>query len=121
MMSNDRLFSRIMLAVKRPYYKAGSPRQTDYHRINFWGKVAERMDAEGKVGLLLWVCGTLENRLWMDEEGKHHKTTEVSATQFIIMEGERADGSILPDELPEELPKEVRGPYAHVNSFRQET
>ncbi|MCA3000197.1 MAG: single-stranded DNA-binding protein [Rhodocyclaceae bacterium] len=53
--------------------------QTEWHRVSFFGKLAEIADEYLKKGSQLYVEGKLRTRKWQDKDGQDKYTTEVIA------------------------------------------
>ncbi len=70
-------------------------KRTEWHRIVAWGKQAEFCGEYLSKGRLLYVEGRLRSRTWEDRNGNQRTTTEVNATDIVLL-GRR------PEEVPEE-------------------
>lgn len=68
--------------------------RTEWHKLVFYGKVAEIVEKHVRRGSKLLIEGKLQTREWEDREGTKHWTTEVVVTGFagsIEMLGDRRD------------------------------
>ena len=74
-------------------------KRTEWHRIVAWGKLAEFCGEYLSKGRLLYVEGRLRSRTWEDRNGNQRTTTEVNATDIVLL-GRR------PEEAPEEAQPE---------------
>ena len=63
--------------------------QTEWHRIAFFGRLAEIAGEYLKKGSQVYVEGSLRTRKWQDKEGKDRYTTEIRA-DVMQMLGSRA-------------------------------
>ncbi len=73
--------------------------RTEWHRIVAWGKLAEFCGEYLSKGRLLYVEGRLRSRTWEDRNGNQRTTTEVNATDIVLL-GRRTE------EAPEEAQPE---------------
>ncbi len=63
--------------------------QTEWHRVAFFGRLAEIAGEYLKKGSQVYVEGSLRTRKWQDKEGKERYTTEIRA-DVMQMLGSRA-------------------------------
>ena len=62
--------------------------KTEWHRVVFYGRLAEIAGDYLKKGSQVYVEGKLQTRKWEDKEGKERWTTEIIANQMQML-GER--------------------------------
>jgi single-strand DNA-binding protein len=73
--------------------KSGEKQErTEWHRIAFFGKLAEIAGEYLKKGSQVYVEGRLQTRKWQDKEGKDRYTTEIVADRMQML-GSRGGGS----------------------------
>ena len=73
--------------------KSGEAQErTEWHRIAFFGKLAEIAGEYLKKGSQVYIEGSLRTRKWQDKEGKERYTTEIIADRMQML-GSRAGGS----------------------------
>ena len=78
--------------------KAGEKQErTEWHRVAFFGKLAEIAGEYLKKGSQVYVEGRLQTRKWQDKEGQEKYTTEVIADRMQML-GSRSGGG---DAAPE--------------------
>lgn len=67
-------------------------KRTEYHKIVFFGKLAEIVSQYVKKGTKLYVEGSLRTRKWQDQSGQDRYTTEIvgSVMQMLDSRGETA-------------------------------
>ena len=65
---------------------------TEWHRIAFFGKLAEIVAEYVKKGSQIYIEGRLQTRKWQDKEGKDRYTTEIVADRMQML-GSRGGGS----------------------------
>ena len=65
--------------------------QTEWHRISFFGRLAEIAGQYLKKGSQVYVEGSIRTRKWTDKEGQERYTTEIRADQMRML-GARQDG-----------------------------
>jgi single-strand DNA-binding protein len=73
--------------------------QTEWHRVAFFGKLAEIAGEYLKKGAQVFVQGRLQTRKWQDKDGNDKYTTEVIAHKMLML-GRRPDGGEERDEAP---------------------
>ena len=72
--------------------KAGEKREkTEWHRISFFGKLAEIAGEYLKKGSQVYVEGRLQTRKWQDKDGNDRYTTEIVGDRMQMLGG-RAEG-----------------------------
>ena len=77
--------TRFSLATDRPT-RAGAERETDWHRVACWGKLAEFTGEYLDKGRLVFVAGRLTYRTWEGRDGQRRRTAEVMATEIIALD-----------------------------------
>ncbi|MFQ5935410.1 MAG: single-stranded DNA-binding protein [Acidiferrobacterales bacterium] len=70
--------------------------RTEWHRVVFFGRLAEIAGEYLKKGMQVYVGGRLQTRKWQDKEGNDRYTTEIVAADMQML-GSRA-GAGVPDE-----------------------
>lgn len=70
--------------------------RTEWHRIVFFGRLAEIAGEYLKKGMQIYVGGRLQTRKWQDKDGNDRYTTEIVAADMQML-GSRA-GAGVPDE-----------------------
>ena len=73
---------------------------TEWHRIAFFGRLAEIAGEYLKKGSQVYVEGRLRTRKWQDKDGQDRYTTEIMATEMKML-GSRS-GAGEPREAPSE-------------------
>lgn len=61
--------------------------RVDFHRIVVWGKLAEIVLAYLKKGSKVYLEGRLQNRTWQDKNNNKRYSTEVVASDLIMLGG----------------------------------
>ena len=73
--------------------KSGDKQErTEWHRVAFFGRLAEVAGEYLKKGSQVYVEGRLQTRKWQDKEGKERYTTEIVADRMQML-GSRGGGS----------------------------
>ena len=68
--------------------KEGQKREeTEWHRVNLWGKQAETIQQYLTKGKQVYVEGRLQTHKWQDKEGKDRYSTEVRADRVVLLGG----------------------------------
>ena len=75
--------------------------ETEWHRVAFFGRLAEIAGEYLKKGSPVYVEGRLKTRKWQDKEGHERYTTEIVADQMQLL-GSRGAGSGGGDMPPRE-------------------
>lgn len=66
--------------------------QTEWHRVNFYGKLAEVVGEYVKKGSKLYVEGSIHTRKWQDKQtGQDRYSTEIKGAEMQMLDG-RNDG-----------------------------
>jgi single-strand DNA-binding protein len=73
--------------------KNGSRQEhTEWHNIVAWNKLADLCKKFLTKGRQVYIEGRIRSREWQDREGNKRRTTEVIATQMVLL-GSRSQGS----------------------------
>ncbi len=72
--------------------------ETEWHRINYWGKSAEALQQYLTKGKQVYVEGRLQTRKWQDKDGQDRYTTEVKADRVVLLGGGPRRESVDRDE-----------------------
>ena len=68
--------------------KAGQRQEkTEWHRVIFWGKVAESLTEYLTKGKQVYVEGRLQTRQWDDKDGNKRYTTEIRGDKIVLLGG----------------------------------
>ena len=59
--------------------------ETEWHRVSFFGKLAEIAGEYLKKGSPVYVEGRIKTRKWQDKDGKDQYTTEIVATEMQML------------------------------------
>jgi single-strand DNA-binding protein len=59
--------------------------QTEWHRVNLWGKAAEAVSQYLTKGKQVYVEGRIQTRKWQDKEGQDRYTTEIRADKVTLL------------------------------------
>jgi single-strand DNA-binding protein len=65
--------------------------QTEWHRVVFFGRLAEIVAQYVKKGSSIYVEGRLQTRKWQDKDGQDRYTTEIRGDEMKML-GNRKDG-----------------------------
>lgn len=85
--------ANLSVATTRKFRNAAGEKQeeTDWHRVVFFGRVAEVAGDYVRKGSLLFIEGRLRNRKWTDEKGTERTVTEIVGEDLQLLD--RAHGS----------------------------
>ena len=72
--------------------------ETDFFNIVCWNSTAEFVTKYFSKGKSILVCGSLQNRNWVDQQGQKHYITEVVADEvsFVERKSESSSGASAP-------------------------
>lgn len=87
--------TNISIATTDVWKDKGGEKQekTEWHRIAFFGRLAEIAGEYLKKGSQVYVEGRLQTRKWQDKDGQDRYTTEIIATEMKML-GSRGGGAI---------------------------
>ena len=68
---------------------------TEWHRVSFYGKLAEIAGQYLRKGSQVYIEGSLRTRKWQDKDGQDRYTTEIRADEMKML-GSRQDGDSAP-------------------------
>ena len=77
--------TRFSLATDRPV-KAGAERETDWHQVVSFGKVAEFAGQYLDRGRLVCVIGRITYRSWEGRDGQTRRMTEIVASDVVALD-----------------------------------
>ena len=95
--------ARLSLATDRPA-RAGAERETDWHTLVCWGKLAEFANQYVTKGRLVFASGRLTYRSWESKDGQRHRTAELVAAELVPLD-RRPDAE--PDATEGDAPADV--------------
>lgn len=84
---NGKKLANINLAINESYRNAQGERITDtqWHRVSLWGKLAEIAALYADKGSEVIIQGKLLNKSYTDKEGNKRYTTEIQATELLLL------------------------------------
>lgn len=71
---------------------------TEWHRITFFGKLAEIAGQYLKKGSKVYVEGSLRSRKYTDKDGVEKYATDIRADNMIMLDGRQGGGAPMDDE-----------------------
>lgn len=69
--------------------------KTEWHRLKFFGRLAEIVEKYVQKGSQIYVEGRLETNKWQDQQGQDRYTTEVVVSEMQML-GSRSEGNYTP-------------------------
>lgn len=97
--------AKVSLATNEYYRTKNNEKQqrTVWHRLVFWGKMAEVIQRYCKKGNQLYIEGRIDNRTYEDKEGKTQYISQVVVTsfQFLSSARNRDNTTQAPNQAPE--------------------
>ena len=82
---------------------------TEWHRISFYGKLAEIAGQYLRKGSQVYIEGSLRTRKWQDKDGKDQYTTEIRANEMKML-GKRDDTDAAPARQQAPRPQSQQAP-----------
>ncbi len=79
--------------------------KTEWHRVVFFGKVAETIEKYVSKGSQIFIEGKLQTRKWQDKEGNDRYTTEIVASEMRML-GKRGENMTSTDRDNDHVNKE---------------
>lgn len=74
---------------------------TEWHRVVFFGKLAEIAGQYLKKGSQVYLEGKLKTRKWQDKDGQYRYTTEINADEMKML-GSKGDGQQQEGQRPQQ-------------------
>ncbi len=92
---NGQAVLRLRLATTESYLnKAGERQQrTDWHTVIIWGKRGEALNNILSKGRPICAEGRIQYRQWDDKDGNKRNSTEIVATNIVLLGGRRDSGA----------------------------
>lgn len=95
-------------------------KRTEWHRIVVFGRLAEICNQYLKKGRQVYIEGRLQTREWEDKSGDKRYTTEIVATNMVML-GSRSEGGFSSDDAQPDAPAEaVDAPTAGAGASTEE-
>ena len=82
--------------------------RTEWHRVVFFGRLAEIAGEYLKKGAQIYVEGRLQTRKWQDKEGKDRYTTEIVANEMQMLGSREGRGAPADTEFDQSAPSPSR-------------
>jgi single-strand DNA-binding protein len=92
---NNKVLTRIMLAVDRPYKTPSGEKQVDFIPVVLWGKKAEIVSEYLVKGSTISVTGRLQTKVYVNADGQRKFISEVIADEFQFMNNKKANEKIV--------------------------
>ncbi len=89
--------------------QTGEPQErTEWHRVVFFGRLAEIAGEYLKKGSQIYVEGRLQTRKWQDQQGNDRYTTEIVANDMQMLGGRAGQGAGPRDDFDQASEPEPR-------------
>ena len=85
---------------------------TEWHRISFFGRLAEVSGEYLKKGSQVYVEGSLRTRKWQDKEGQDRYSTEIVGDTMQMLGSRAGSGEPRPEPMKSAEPKGAGAPAA---------
>jgi single-strand DNA-binding protein len=98
---NGQAVLRLRLATTESYMNRASERQqrTDWHTVIVWGKRGEALNNILSKGRSICVEGRIQYRQWEDKDSNKRTSTEIVATNIVLLGSGRGRDSGAPDDF----------------------
>jgi len=92
---NGQAVLRLRLATTESYMNRAGERQqrTDWHTVIIWGKRGEALNNILSKGRPICAEGRIQYRQWEDKDGNKRNSTEIVATNIVLLGGRRDSGA----------------------------
>ncbi|KKQ51665.1 MAG: Single-stranded DNA-binding protein [Candidatus Woesebacteria bacterium GW2011_GWB1_39_10b] len=103
------------LATNRYWTTESGEKKEDaeFHRIVAWNKLAELCAQLLAKGRKVYIEGRLQTRRWTGQDGNERTTTEIVASDMIILDSRMGPHEVQDFDVPEEVGEDVT-PESHV-------
>ena len=94
-MVNGKSVARLSLATSQSWKDKSTgekKEKTEWHRVVFFGKLAEIAEQYLDKGSQLYVEGKLQTRKWQDKDGNDKYTTEILGNEMNMLGGRQSSG-----------------------------
>lgn len=88
--------------------------KTEWHRIIAWGKLGEICGEYLNKGSSVYIEGKIQTREWTDKDGNKRQTTEIVASQMIMLGGSSSslnNSDSSDDQLPDDFEDDSDIPF----------
>lgn len=91
--SSGQAITRVSLATTRKFKDRDGNlvERTEWHRVVFFGKLAEIAEAYIHKGSKLYVAGELRYEKYTDKEGIERYSTDIVVSDLVLLDGQRRD------------------------------
>jgi len=89
MTQNGRVIANLRIATTESWIDRETRdrrNRTEWHRVVFFGPVAETILKYTRKGSKLYVEGQLQTRKWQDQSGQDRYTTEIIGREFVFLD-----------------------------------
>ncbi len=118
---NGKAVATIGLATSRVWVDANSQKQkqTEFHNVVMWGKLAEIVNQYLRKGAKIYVEGRLQTREWTGQDGVKRYRTEIVGDNMIMLDSKGAatgaapmsassDAASMPEAPQEVIEEEIK-------------
>jgi single-strand DNA-binding protein len=93
---------------------------TEWHRVVFFGKLAEIAGQYLKKGRQVYIEGALRTRKWQDKEGVDRYTTEIVANEMKMLGSKPEGAAAAPPSSPASAPAAAPAAGGNFNDFEDD-
>ena len=96
--------------------ETGDPQErTEWHRIVFFGRLAEIVSEYLRKGSKIYVEGRLQTRKWQDRDGNDRYTTEIVANEMQMLDSRSGSGDFVGTPAQASKPQGANAPTVQHN------
>jgi len=99
----------------------GKQERTEWHRVAFYGRLAEIVREYTHKGSLVYIEGSLHTRKWQDKDGQDRYTTEIVGSLLTMLDKKGDDAAVTSEDATgssDEMPQANEQPAAASKSTR---
>jgi single-strand DNA-binding protein len=99
----------------------GKQERTEWHRVVFYGRLAEIVREYTHKGSLVYVEGSLRTRKWQDKDGSDRYTTEIVGSLLTMLDKKGDEATVTSEDATgssDEMPQANEQPAAASKSTR---
>lgn len=86
--------------------------QTEWHKVTFYGRLAEVVGEYLRKGSKVYVEGKLQTRKWTDQQGVERYTTEIKASDMQMLDAQQQGGKQPSQQQAQQSQRQRQAPPA---------
>jgi len=116
MMPNGNSVANLSVATSEKYKdKSGQQvENTEWHRVIFFGKLAEIAGQYLTKGSMIYVEGKIQTKKWQDQSGNDRYTTEIIGREMQMLDSKQAN------QQPNQQPRQQQPQQQEIDDFQDQ-